>query len=355
MLARSIAQLSAALAVSLAPSAAAQAVDARVDERVELLAVVFRLAGRAEYNLTRVPGWAAAVDSHFTQFRDHPAVAMTRRLRFGFFIPMNLAVHVSMPPELSERSAFATVTSLHRRWTAYPDSTWRYLELLRSFAREARFGDFMAANRPLIDSATARLRHVANGIDQAWLERFWGGPPGMGFILVAGLTNGGASYGQEYVPASGKPEAYAIMGVGRADSNGFPLYDASDAPTVLHELNHPFVTPLMRENGEAFRPFAESLYAPVARQMQQQFYGTPDAMLNESLVRAAVPRYYLAHGDTARAEQAIHEEIASGFVWTRGLVDLFGEYERNRASYPTMSAFMPRVVAFLRDWSRRRP
>ena len=30
-----------------------------------------------------------------------------------------------------------------------------------------------------------------------------------------------------------------------------------------------------------------------------------------------------------------------GFVWTRQLVALLGEYEQNRVAYPTFSAFMP--------------
>src|SRR4029077_20611583 len=59
-----------------ARGAYAQTVDVRVDARIELLAAVNRLAGRSEYKLTRVPRWAAALDSAFAPFADHPAVAM---------------------------------------------------------------------------------------------------------------------------------------------------------------------------------------------------------------------------------------------------------------------------------------
>jgi len=341
--------LVAGLVVATA-QAPAQTIDVRVDPRVELISIVFRLAGRSEYNLTRVPRWSTAVDEYFAPYREHPAVAVTRRLGFGFFIPMNLAIHLTMPTELAERSPFVTSTSLHRRWTMFPDSTRAYLELLRAFARETRFADFLATNRPLVDSASVRLRRVANGIDKTWIDRFWGGPAAMDFILVAGLTNGGASYGQEFAPPSGRSEAYAIVGVLHTDAQGFPFYDSSDAATVLHEMNHPYVTPLIRANAESLRPPAESLYASVAKEMRAQSYGSWDSMLNESLVRAAQPRYYLAHGDTASAERAIGEEIRLGFTWTRELVALLGEYERNRVAYPTFTAFMPRVVTFFRDW-----
>jgi hypothetical protein len=330
--------------------ARAQAMEIRVDPRVELLAVVFRLAGRSEYNLTRVPPWATAVDSSFGPYRNHPAVEMTRRLGFGFFIPMNLAIHVSPPPSLAERSPFSTSKSLHRRWTTFPDSTQRYLNLLRSFASDTRFMDFLSAHQALVDSASVRLRRAAGSIDRAWIDQFWGGSPGTQFVLAAGITNGGVSYGQEFRSASGESEAYAIIGVRHADAGGFPLYDAEDVSTILHEMNHPYVTPLIRANADAFRPFADSLYAPVAAKMREQAYGTWDAMLNESLVRAAVIRYQLAHGDTTRASQTIDEETALGFVWTRRLVELLGEYERDRKTYATMATFMPRVVELFRSW-----
>jgi hypothetical protein len=68
-------------------------------------------------------------------------------------------------------------------------------------------------------------------------------------------------------------------------------------------------------------------------------------MLNESLVRAAQPRYYLAHGDTASAERAIGEEIRLGFTWTRELVALLAQYERNRVALSNLH----RVHAASRD------
>jgi hypothetical protein len=80
-----------------------------------------------------------------------------------------------------------------------------------------------------------------------------------GFHTRRRLTNGGASYGQEFAPPSGRSEAYAIVGVLHTDAQGFPFYDSSDAATVLHEMNHPYVTPLIRANAESLRPPAESL------------------------------------------------------------------------------------------------
>lgn len=59
----------------------AQLVDLRVDPRIELVSWAFRLAGRGEYNSTRVPCWQAAIDSRLAQRAAHEAVAMSRRMR----------------------------------------------------------------------------------------------------------------------------------------------------------------------------------------------------------------------------------------------------------------------------------
>ncbi len=265
---------------------------------------------------------------------------------------MNLAAHLTSPPELAERSSFAASSTLHRRWKTYPDSTRVYVELLRSFARDTRFDAFMTANRPLVDSASARLQRVVVDIDREWVDRFWGRPAPIAFVPVAGLTNGGASYAQEFAPPAGRAEAWAVVGVLRADSDGFPTYDASDAATVLHEMQHPYVTPLVRQYTDDLRPAAESLYVRVAREMRSQAYGTWDAMINESLVRAAVPRYHLAHGDSATATEEIASQVKAGFLWTPDLVTLLGEYERDRTRYATFDLFMPRVVTFFGERAR---
>ena len=75
-------------------------------------------------------------------------------------------------------------------------------------------------------------------------------------------------------------------------------------------------------------------------------------MINESIVRAVVVRYLLAHGQADAAERAITDEVAHGFVWTRELVQLLGEYERNRPANRTMADFMPRIVDLFRGWPR---
>lgn len=332
----------------------AQSVVVRSDPNVELLAITFRLAGRSEYNLTRVPTWAAAVDRHFEPHRNHLAVDMARRWGFGFFIPMNLAVHLTPAPDLAERVPFAASSSLHRRWTAFPDSTRVFVERIRDFSQKAEFQAFWATQQPLLDSAAARLGGVARAVDRHWLDRFWGRAASMNYVLVPALTNGSASYGQEYVSPADVAEGYALIGVTRVDHAGFPLFDSTDEPTILHELNHPYVSALVRQYAAELGPSAEALFAGGADAMRAQAYGSWDAMINESLVRAAVVHYYRVHGASIQAERILAQEMDSGFLWMNDLVTLLEQYELDRQQYRSMVEFMPRIVSFFERWAADR-
>lgn len=322
----------------------------RVDPGVELLAILFHMAGRDEYNMTRVTRWETAVNSHFARYAEHPAVEMTERLAgpydVGYFVPMNLAVHLGAPPALAVRSPLAESPSIHRTWTTYPDTTARYLELVRSFARATRFEDFLSSQRALIDSTEVRLRRLVDEtVETAWFDEFWGVEPGARFVLVPGLTNGRASYGVEYADSVGR-ELYAITGVMETDDAGIPTFGSDFTATVVHELSHPYSDPLVEAWLERLRGPGEALHATDADAFRRQAIGSGETLVIESLVRATVARYRLAREGAGAMEAEVAEQVELGFDWMPDLVALLGEYEADRDRWPTMEAFMPRIVEF---------
>lgn len=326
------------------------ALEVHVDPRVELLSILFHMAGRPEYQMTQVSAWEAAVDSHFRPCQEHAAVHMTERLagpyNVGYFVPVNLAVHLTPPPELAARSPFAESPTIHRTWTTFPDSTARYLDLIRSFARAAHFDEFLAANAALIDSTEVRLRRrVSETVDMTWFDRFWGEESRARFVLVPGLTSGRASYGVEYREAADH-ELYAVTGVAEVDDSGLPVFGPDYAATVVHELNHPHANPLVEANLEALGPPADTLFTRNAELLRREAVGSGETLLHESLVRAAVARYRGAVEGPAAMAAEVAEQETLGFRWMPGLVELLGVYEENRQRYPSLAAFMPRVVEF---------
>jgi len=187
-------------------------------------------------------------------------------------------------------------------------------------------------------------RVVRAEIDVASIARFFGREPNGAFIMVPLLTNGSGNFGPRYLEGD-REEVYAVIGTS-ADSTGHPAFDARFVPTMVHEFSHSFVNPAVGQLEERFRAAGEAIYPAVAEEMRAQAYGNWVTMINESLVRVSVARYVLArHGEVAaRAEVATQR--ARGFLWTDELFELFGEYERDRARYPTLDSFLPRVAEY---------
>jgi hypothetical protein len=319
----------------------------RADPRIELLAIVFQLAGAEEYGRSRVPMYAQAIDRHFADFREHKAVQEARRLRqargIGFDAVMSLAIHLDDATTPAPRRVFTeSDPSLERRWT--PASANRFIELLAEFARDAHFAAFLDSTAASMDTARAQMQRVVNeNIDVDALQRFFGRRPSGAFIMVPLITSGNGNYGPRYLEG-GREEVYAIIGTS-AGQDGWPRFDARFVPTMVHEFSHSFVNPYV-DATDIFAKSGNTLYPKVETTMRAQAYGNWRTTVNESLVRASVARYVLhKQGETA-ARQEVARQRARGFVWTNELYELLGEYERERTTYPTFDAFLPRVAAY---------
>jgi len=336
------------------PSAGAGVVIAS-DPRIDLLSIVFHLAGNFEYNQdSSVPRYRQAVDSAFAEFRGHPAVLMAARLRdslsVGFDLPMALAIHLSPPPELGERTPFGDAPALPRKWKSNLDSTRIFVGLLRRFYADAGVSTFFSQTRGLSDHAERDLRaHVLRGCDLTWFNHYFGKPAGTGLIVVPSLLNGGAQYGPRYVQADGShEEAYAILGVEHVDAKGRPQFDQDVVPNLTHEIAHSYCNPLVDEHKAAFDSAFTAIYPMVSDLMKRQAYG-PKEMAYESLVRATVVRFMATHGRPREAEAELTAQQAGGFYWIRELTRRLTDYERHRARYPTAGDFMPQLVAYFRE------
>lgn len=339
------------------PGAAPAPVKVRVDPRVELISIVFHLAGNPEYSQGRVAAYAKAVDEHFAPFEGHAVVQRARSLRekkgISFDAPMKLAVYLDGIDTLRirpGRSGFPLTEDGDPRWT--PDDAEAFLVDLRAFVTEARVAAFLEAQRGLFEAARASLEQAVSGAGlPEWLRAFFGAEaPDAELIACVGLLNGGANYGVSARPAGGRDECYSILGTA-ADAAGRPDYPPAMLATAAHEFVHSYANRLVDTHMDRLGPTGEKLFAAVRPAMERQAYGSAQTMLRESLVRACVARYLLAKRGSEAAAADIKRNTDRSFFWMDGLVRLLGEYEQSRDRHPSLSAFMPRVVAFFDQYA----
>jgi hypothetical protein len=339
-----------ALLLLLAVPAAAQAPRIAVDPRVELFSVIFRLAGNTEYNQGRVPAYNAAIDKWFAPFKDHEAVQLARQFRdrygVGFDAPMGLAMNVQDVATLEELIPLDSEASrLDKRW--HGAEARPFLAATRRFVKDTKFQEFLDSQKDLYECAAGNMRAlVEKEADFAWFEKFFGTRPGARFFVVPALVNGPSNYGPGIRAADGVDESHAVIGVWDVDPSGMPSFRKEVVGTIVHEVVHSYANPLITKVEGQIDGGGSKILEPVRWAMQRQAYGTTGTVLRESLVRACSARYALAHGGEAAARSTVQSERRSSFLWTGELYDLLGEYEKDRTAYPTLEAFMPKVVAY---------
>ena len=341
---------SAACLLILSLTAAAQAPRVAVDPRVELMSVIFRLAGNSEYNQGRVPAYNAAIDKWFAPFKDHEAIKLARSFRdrygVGFDAPMGLAMNVKDIQTLAERIPVDSEASkLDKRW--HGSEARPFLEAARQFVKDTKFQDFLDSQKELYECTTSNLQAlVSKEADFAWFEKFFGMRAGARFTVVPGLVNGPSSYGPSVRGEDGVDESYAVIGVWDVDKDGMPAFPKGVVGTIVHEMVHSYANPLIAKFESQINGNGQQIFEAVRVAMQRQAYANGGTVLRESLVRACSARYAAAHGGEAAGKSAVNYERGRSFLWTGELYDLLGEYEKDRVKYPTLEAFMLRVVEY---------
>lgn len=334
------------------------AIRAVVDPRVELMSIIFRLAGNPEYNMPNSQSvYADEVKKHFSKYRNHPVVLAAQRLRasrgVSYDAVMSMAVHVSDTVELKERVPFdqpPDAIMLDPRWKT--EEARDFLKQARLFVEHARFAAFVEQHRDFYASAAARLDAALGNRDlRQWFDSYFGTTAEVQLRPVVGLLNGGGCYGPSFRPAAGPVEMYSIIGAYKFDHEGLPEFDSNTALTAVHEFAHSYANPLVDKHLDTMLDAAQRIFSTCEDEMRRQAYGNASTLLRESMVRACTVRYVADTTGKAAAATAARQEADHGFTWVSDLSRLLAEYEGRRDRYPTLEAFMPRVVDFFNRYA----
>ena len=315
-----------------------------IDRRIELLSIVFRLAGNNEYNAMQFKLYADKIDRFFSPYKDHELIRFAKQLReekgISYDAPMSLAVFLDddLTPlrEITDNSL--------DRWSK--EEATNFVRLLKKFYTDAECDVFFNNNQELYQEISERFTEVYQNVDLNWFSNFYGNEPTESFEIVIAPGNGGNSYGPSYIDSDGNKKVYAIMGIWATDGLGMPVFTEANYTSILiHEFNHSFVNPLLERNERIFENDGEKIFDAMKYEMSVQAYQNWETVLNEALVRASVIKYVKEHNTKqSNIDTIFNMELNNGFLWIRELVAELENYDSNRAIYPTLESYMPKLA-----------
>jgi len=316
------------------------------------MTIIFRLAGNREYNMpcSNSP-YSYDVEEHFSRFGSHAVIRKAQELfrkhHVCFADVPWLGFYLEDEISLKERIPLDDPVVHLGRWPL--EQAREFLELAREFVREADYASFVEAHRPLYLATAIRMNQVLRRYDlRRWLDNYFGLRQTAEYGVVVALLSGGGNYGTSVRYPDGSEEITPIIGCAHFDHHGIPIIDdRAWLPTIVHEFCHPYTNPLFEKNPEPFRSAGNKLLARNRSAMRSQAYGSWQAVICETLVRACVVRYLEANHGQAVADKDLKKQSERGFKWVGGLCEELRRYERQRDVYPTFEDFMPEVAAYL--------
>jgi hypothetical protein len=325
-----------------------------IDQRVELISIVYRLAGIEEYTVERYPdrvftNYIDLIEDHFRKFENHEAVKYVKKTLkskgIRYDAVMSFPICVTHPPNMTPVVEFSN-NILERRWDV--KAATKFLSLLNNFYEQTEFEDFYKKNQALYNTVKKRFALMTSKINQSWYSAFYGYEAKINFGVINALGIGPYNYNINLILPDGQKFAYAVIGAAYLDSLGLPIYDKY-LNTILHEFNHSFVNPIVYNNEKVFKENGEKIYKRFKKMeiATNDAYGNWQSMLNESLVRAAVIKYYKDSGyDQQVIDERLELENKLGFPWIKELSEKLDYYGSNRNEYPNFESFVPELVIF---------
>ncbi|MFA5849544.1 MAG: DUF4932 domain-containing protein [Bacteroidales bacterium] len=317
----------------------------QVDNRVELMSIVFRLAGRAEYSSKDIKLYVSKIEDHFNKFRDHELILYVKSVMnergLGYDAVMSMAVNLDKNLFLRKDLA---VNSLDKRWGE--ECAGKFTLLLRKFYIDAHCEGFFKSNADFFKEVAKRFLPVYEQIDLNWYKSFYGNVSSEKFTIINAPANGQGNYGVSVNYKDGNKEAFAIMGAWSTDSTGMPLFRIDDYfPTLLHEFNHSFINHINAKQSDLLKDCGEQLFSLVENEMRSQAYGNWLTMMNEALVRACVIKYMKDHNYAdATIQRETKSQVDRGFFWIGELVVELEKYSSQRDIYPSLESFVSKLA-----------
>jgi len=322
------------------------------DARFELVSVLARLARLGDYSSIRPNAYVRDVDATFGAFRKHPAVHNLLRLEqergfhYGYLI--DLATKLIDTRTLNERMPCAPpVWDQFALWNT--DDARALATDLRDFAERSNWAEFLGRWQESYQQAAQRLEGVLDlGPLETWLDDYLGTRGKTRFTLTPAFLMDQQTY-STIIESTEQPEEHFVFlgtSVG-ADERGIPQFDENTVQVVAEMFF------LLRTNAEVsihdavLRPATKTVCELVDPKLYENYQSWHDALAQS--LRHAIGAHFLSLTQGPEAATRWIERFMPEFFWLERLSVAFNEYAADRARYPRLREFMPRIVAFFEE------
>lgn len=330
-------------------------------EETELVSVVCHLAGIGGFDFDAeegvLPDYLADVENYFAAFKNHKAVVYARQKLypngFGWDMPVAFALRLRL-----DDGQITYLENLEQDFDGYHDRLKashekKFISLLEAFYRDSAFGEFFESHRGVYRECEEAMRKIVDKIDLEWYDSFFGPIEAVEFRVYPGLLNGPGNFAVHQKFNDGNELVNALMGCCNRDEDGKIFYgEFYTIPVLIHEFNHSYCNPLNEEIWPEIKTKATSFFNENADFYASIAYGSPNLVMNEMFVEAAVMRYLQTHPveldgtrfkdmDELIEKLILSDEKQKKFFLVRTMTEALSKREADYGRYATMRDFLP--------------
>lgn len=314
-----------------------------VDPRIELYQAVVLASGMPVTNYVDID-YKVKVDQQMSKYKNHPLFGFSaRQLKTN-----NLFKYIDAPItfllHLDNNFDWRTDVTYELRNDVAIDSFRRYL---KQFVEETDYIHFFNSNEAFYNISLRNLQfNLEDFNEKERVLNYYGVKQNerIEFNLVLNFLGWG-NFGPRLRTSKGR-EMYAVIAPQKSYIR-IPTFDQTRMyDLVWHEFGHSFANPAIEKKPYIDQLLALShLHEPIKESMRQQAYAEWLSVLREHLTEAVACRLAAQKFGEAFAEQnLVRVKKGRRWIYLNPLLDALKEYEANRAKYPTLEDFMPRIV-----------
>jgi len=323
-----------------------------VNECFELTSIVFRLADVPEYVNNPIQSYANDIDSYFAMYKNNPLILYAKELRAKYGISYDAVAKAAAFLDIKNRKIIvkqdldvSKISEADSRWTEQLFKT--FVTQLNDFYQKTKFRNFYSKHNDLYSVAVNRMDTLLQDIHYDWIKALFGDKNADLPLVVVSLCNGPGNYAFSLKTHNERKRNGIVIGCG-ADAGGLPYFSQGMIPIIIHELFHPYITPLVSKCWAEIESAAHIIYPYVEEKMQKQAYGSAKIVMSEWLVRLVSILYFQEHPlRGSDIEHFIRAEHNQGFIWMERSVLFMKHFNENRSHYVTLNDFMPQIISFI--------